>query len=121
MFGWFKRQSESSKQPVEAIACQPPGEVFPWPQGTVLTALDEVIIELPQAAFGNAEAIGSVVLGPSDMEINIPLQGESFYIRLKPGMSVSLSKSCQGRVVAEDKRPRRFRLSGAHVSDRPVP
>ena len=76
-----------------------------------MTALDEATIALPMAIFGKDEPIGSVVLGPKDMQINIPKNGETFYIRLQPGMSVSLAKSCQARVVADDKQPRRFKIS----------
>ena len=121
MFGWLKKQFKSQDLPGEVIALQPPGEIFPWPQGTILTALEEVIIQLPLAAFGKEEPIGSVVLGPSEMEINIPPEGESVFIRLRPGMSASLNKSCQARVVANDGRPRKFRMSGAHFTDQAVP
>ena len=76
-----------------------------------MTALDEATIALPMAIFGKDEPIGSVVLGPKDMQINIPKNGKTFYIRLQPGMSVSLAKSCQARVVADDKQPRRFKIS----------
>jgi hypothetical protein len=83
--------------------------------------LEVAIIELPLAAFGKDEPIGSVVFGPNDMEINIPPEGESIFIRLQAGMSVSLSKSCQARVVANDGRPRKIRLSGAHFTDQVAP
>jgi hypothetical protein len=121
VFRWLKRQFKSQKLPGQVIALQPPGEIFPWPQGTILTALDVAIIELPLAAFGKDEPIGSVVLGPNEMEINIPPEGESVFIRLQPGMSASLNKSCQARVVANDGRPRKFRLSGVHFTDEVAP
>jgi hypothetical protein len=121
MFGWLKRQFKSHKLPGEVVALQPPGEIFPWPQGTILTALEVTISELPLAAFGKDEPIGSVVLGPSEMEINTPPEGESVFVRLQPGMSASLNKSCQARVVANDGRPRKFRLSGAHFTDQAPP
>jgi len=121
MFGWLRRLFEEvPKKPVEAIAHQPPGEVFPWPQGTVLTALDEAIIEIPIAIFGDDEPIGSVVFGPNDIQLNIPLEGDSAYVHLKPGMSVSLSKSCQARIIADDNRPRKFKLHGPQVKDYPT-
>ena len=97
-----------SPEAQEWVAHQPPGEIFPWPKGTVLTALDELVIALPVEIFGKDEPIGSVVLGPDDMEINIPPQGKIFYVRLQPGMSVSLTKSCEASLVAEDKQPRRL-------------
>ena len=97
------------------LAHQPPGEVFPWPEGTDLTALDEVVIALPVALFGEHEPIGSVVFCPDGAELNIPPQGDRFYLRLRPGMSVRLTKSCQACVIAEDTEPRRFKVSGWRV------
>src|SRR5262245_39506080 len=98
------------------IASQPPGQTFPWHKGTILTALDEAIIALPMAIFDSDKAMGSVVLGPDDMQLNIPKEGDTFFIRLQPGMSVSLTKSCQARVVADDGQPRRFKVSGPDVT-----
>ena len=94
----------------DPIAHQPPGEVFPWPKGTKLIAVDEATIALPMALFGKDERIGSVVFSSPDLELSIPKQGDTFLIRLQPGTWVSLSRSCQARVVAEDARPRRFRV-----------
>jgi hypothetical protein len=110
MFGLFKKRAEAKA--VEEIAHRPPGQIFQWPRGTVLTALDEATIALPMAIFGKDEPIGSVVIGPADMLMNIPKTGDTFLIRVQPGMSVSLAKSCQARVVADDKQPRRFKISG---------
>ena len=114
MFGLFKKKPEAKAG--EKIASQPPGVIFPWPKGVVLTALDEATIALPMAIFGKDEPIGSVVLAPADIQINIPKTGDTFLIRVQPGMSVSLAKSCQARVVADDKQPRRFKISGSHVA-----
>ena len=116
MFGLFKKKFTAPAKTEESVASQPPGEVFPWPQGTVLTALDEATIALPMAIFDNDQPIGSVVLGPTDMQISFPREGDVFWIRLQPGMSVSLAKSSQAIVVADDKQPRRFKLSGSHVT-----
>jgi hypothetical protein len=115
MFGLFKRKSKAPTG--ETVAQQPPGEIFPWPKGTVLTPLDEVTIALPTAIFGKDEPIGSVLLCSDDVLMNIPKEGDTFFIRLQPGMSVSLTKSCQARVVADDKQPRRFKISGSHVKN----
>lgn len=117
MFGLFKKKFAAPAKSGEAIAHQPPGQIFPWPQGTVLTALDEATIALPKAIFGKDEPIGSVVLGPADMQMHIPKEGDTFLIRLQPGMSVSLAKSCQARVVSDDGQPRRFKISGSHVTN----
>ena len=57
------------------------------------------------------------VLAPDavDRLLRAPRPGDRFYLRLRPGMSVSLTKSCQACVVAEDAAPRRFQVSGPHV------
>ena len=109
MFGLFKKKAAAPAKTEEAVASQTPGEVFPWPRGTVLTALDEATIALPMAIFDKDQPIGSVVLGPTDMQISFPKEGDVFWIRLQPGMSVRLAKSCQAIVVANDQQPRRFR------------
>lgn len=69
------------------------------------------------AIFGKNEPMGSVVLGPADIQMRIPKEGDTFLIRLQPGMSVSLTKPCQARVVADDGQPRRFKISGSHVTN----
>ena len=110
MFAWLRKKTPSTMT-AEPVATQPPGEVFPWPRGTTLTSLDEAVLALPKAILGPEEPIGSVIQGDDDMGVNIPDQGEVLYLRLRPGMSVTLSKSCQAVVVSEDKKPRRFRIS----------
>jgi hypothetical protein len=110
MFRLFRQKPHSAVKREDPVAHQVPGETFSWPKGIVLTALDQATIALPMALFGKDEPIGSVVLGSDDIEMNIPKEGDTFYIRLQPGMSVSLAKSCQARVVADDAKPRRFRL-----------
>lgn len=109
MFGWGKRRRKSSGG--DAIAAQPPGQVFAWPKGAVLTAVDELVLALPMALFDNDRPMGEFVSGPADMQMNIPPSGDTFFIRLMPGMSVSLAKSVQSRVVAEDTRPRRIKVT----------
>jgi hypothetical protein len=111
MFRWFKKHSGPPVAPQATIAHQPPGEIFPWPRGTVLTAVDEVVLALPVALFGPEEPIGAVLLGPDGMELNVPPQGELFFLRLQPGMSVRVAKSCQAMVLAEDQRPRRIKVA----------
>jgi len=112
MFGLFNKKPKAKAG--EKIAHQPPGQIFPWPRGVVLTALDEATIALPVDLFGKGDPIGSVLLGSADIQINIPKTGDTFFIRVQPGMSVSLAKSCQARVVADDKQPRRFKISDSN-------
>jgi hypothetical protein len=110
MFGIFKKKSETPANATGVIAHRRPFETFPWPKGEVLTALDEVTIALPIAAFGSNEKIGSVVLGSPDIGLSIPKTGDKFFIRLQPGMSVSLTKSCEACIFADDWEPRRFKI-----------
>ena len=109
MFGWLKRKPLATSSG-EFIGTQPPGEIFPWPEGTILTAVDELVLALPMALFDKDRPIGEIVFGPDDMQISIPPKGDVFFIRLMPGMSVSLAKSCQSYVFAEDKKPRRIKV-----------
>lgn len=118
MFAWLRKKA-SATTTADPVATQPPGKVFPWPRGTTLTSLDEAVLALPKAILGPDETIGSVIRGDDAMEINIPDQGETLYLRLGPGMSVTLSKSCQSMVVSVDGRPKRFRISA--MEDRPEP
>jgi hypothetical protein len=107
---WLKNKLRFGSN-AERIALQPPGVIFPWPKEVVLTAIDETVFALPQAIFEDDRPIGEFVFGPADMEINIPLEGDTFFVRVQPGMSVSLSKSCQSYVVAEDHHPRRVKMT----------
>ena len=114
MFGWFKKKPELP--PVtDPVANQPPGEIFPWPKGVVLTALDEVVIAIPAAVFDNDRPISEVLFGSDEIGFAMPLGSELCLLKLQPGMSVSLAKSCQAYVVAEDKQPRRIQISGTAV------
>ncbi len=107
-----KKKSKWVVKTQDVILQAIPGAIFPWPQGMVITALDEMIIEIPQAVFGE-EPIGSVLLGSEDCEVCIPPHNDdSFFIRLQPGMSVSLTKSCEARLVAEEKTPRKVWITG---------
>jgi hypothetical protein len=108
MFGWLKRKQHSTNKGIPAT--HPPMQPFPWPEGAVITAVDELVLALPIALFDNDRSIGNFVFGPDDMQMNIPPAGDTFYIRLRPGMSVSLAKSCECYLVAEDTNPRRLRI-----------
>lgn len=108
MFGWFRRKSPIANAG-ERIVTQPHGEVFPWPKGAVLTAVDQLVLALPIAMIEKDRRLNELIFGPNEMEINIPPEGEVFFIRLTPGMSVSLAKSAQSYVVSEDKKPRRIK------------
>jgi hypothetical protein len=94
----------------DPVCTAAPKEIFPWPRDGIITAVDEVVIALPLALFDKDRPIGEFIFGPKDMELNIPPNGDKFFIRLKPGMSVSLAKSCEAYVVADDDVPRRVKV-----------
>ena len=106
---WFNAPPSSG----EKIASQPPGEMFPWPRLTRLTMLEDVVLAIPAATLGKDEQIGSVIHADVDAGLSLPKTAadQYIYIRLKEGMSVWLSKSVQSVVVADDKKPRRIRIS----------
>jgi hypothetical protein len=108
VFGWFKQKSRPSTAG-ELIATQPHGEIFPWPKGAVLTAIDELVLALPTALFGDRPMKESLFT-PDDAQVNIPPDGDTFFVRLMPGMSISLAKSVQSYVVSEDGKPRRMKV-----------
>lgn len=100
------------------IAHQPPGEVFAWPKGWQLTALDEAILAVPAAILTDDETIGSVIHCADEVRLNLPTvapstSGARILIQLQPGQSVWLTKSCQAMVVPShegEKAVRRFQL-----------
>jgi hypothetical protein len=109
VLSWLKKLLYPSS-PDDAIAHQPPGDIFPWPKGIVLTAVDDVTIALPKAIFENDAPIGDALVADDDALISIPAEGDRFYIRLQPGVSVSVRKSCQAFVVADDDKRRRVKI-----------
>lgn len=109
VLGWLKRKPQPSTAG-ELIASQLHGEIFPWPKGAVLTAVDELVLALPVALFDKDRPMSESVFGPDDMQMNVSPEGDTFFVRLMPGMSISLAKSVQSYVVAEDGKPRRIKV-----------
>lgn len=114
MFGWFKRKPQAA--PGDSIASQPPGEIFLWPKGVILTAVDELMLALPKGLIDKGRPIGEFLFGPNDMEISIPPEGDSILVRLAPGMSIRSAKSVQSYVVAADKTPRKVKVTPPQAS-----
>jgi hypothetical protein len=110
VFAWFGRKSEAAP-PGDVVAAQPHGQLFPWPKGAVLTAVDEVVLALPLALFDKDRPMGEFIFGESDLQMTIPPGGDKIFIRLMPGMSVRLAKSVQSYVVSDDRKPRRIKLT----------
>jgi hypothetical protein len=97
------------------LASQPPGIPFPWPRSTRLVVLEDTVLAIPAAVLAKDEKIGDMIHSDRDAEIRLPTSPDEtlIHLRLKAGMSVWLSKSVQGVVVAADKRPRAIKVIAA--------
>jgi hypothetical protein len=105
MFRWLLKRTRKSPAGARRV-CQPPGEVFPWPKGWRITAIDEAMIAIPTAIIGDDEVVGTVIHGDDDIQIDLHewgLPNGRFIIWLKPGQSCSISKSCQAIVVPRNE------------------
>jgi hypothetical protein len=78
----------------------------------VITAVDEAVLPLPVALLDPDRPMAEFIFGPDDMEFSAPPGSEVCFLRLRPGMAVSLAKSVQAFVWADDKQPRRLKVSG---------
>jgi len=90
-----------------------PGEVLPLARGVILRPLDEVILAFPIGVFGPHHKIASVVHCDDEALFALHQDEKAFHIRLKPGMFIGISKSCEFMVVPvdeKDDRPRRFNI-----------
>ena len=113
VFGWLKRKPQPSTAG-ELVAAQPPGEIFPWPNGAVLTAVDELVLALPVALFDKDRPMSEFVFGPEDMQMDIPPEGDTFFVRLMPAYP-SVSRSPCSRTWSR----RTESLAGSKSSGRP--
>ena len=87
---------------------QAPGTTFPFPKGAKLRPEEEVILALPSTVIAGEEKIGSVLLCDDDAELTLNDKVGAWYVKLKPGMTFSLTKSCEIMLIAADSRPRFF-------------
>jgi hypothetical protein len=77
----------------------------------LLTAVDELMLCLPKALLDPNRPFGEFVFASEGMQANIPPEGETFSVWLQPGMSISLAQSVESYVHAEDKKPRRVKIT----------
>ena len=82
-----------------------PGEIFTWPKGWKITALDDSVLAIPSAILSDNEIIGNVIHAEDDVMLRLPtgvdpVSDAHILIHLKEGQSVFLSKSCQALVVS---------------------
>jgi hypothetical protein len=117
MFSHIKRLFSGVPDEEGTVALQPPDVIFSWPASTKLIALDDITIGIPAAILGAQDLIGSVILCDTDADIHLPTSpGETMILlRLKSGMSASLTKSCQAVVISNDKQPKRIRVIHAPI------
>ena len=108
VFGWLKPKGQRQTTDDPIAVTHPPMEPFPWPKGAVIIAVDELVLALPTALFDQDRPMSEFLFGSDNMEINMPPESDTFFIRLMPGSSVSLAKSCESYIVADDKNLRRL-------------
>ena len=73
MFNWMRRRKQQAVASTnDLIASQPPGDIFPWPKGAVLTAVDELVLALPVALFVADRPMSEAVFGLDDKEAVSP-------------------------------------------------
>ncbi len=106
----FKRNLATPREG-ETLVSQRPGEIFPWPLGMELTAVDSLTLALPKKLLEEGRALEKSVFGPDEMHVDLPAIGDTFFVRLAPGMTVSLARSCEAYLLAEDKKPRRLKVT----------
>jgi len=107
MLNWLKKKITRPQQNW-LRAHQTPGIAFPFPKGAKLRPEEEMMLALPAALIADHEKIGSVLLCDDDAELTLNEKAGAWCVKLKPGMTFSLAKSCDIMVIAEDTRPRFF-------------
>lgn len=110
MLGWFKRKPQAATNGENIVSLRP-GEVFPWPKRMLLTVVDELMLGLPKALLDPNRPFGEFVFASEGMKLNLPPEGEAFFVWLQPGMSISLADFVEAYVHAEDKKPRRVKVT----------
>jgi hypothetical protein len=102
------RNMLAGRQQKWARVQQVPGTTFPFPRGAKLRPHEEVVFALPSAVISGDEKIGDVFLIDDDAEITLNDEPAVWYVKLRPGMTFALGKSCEVMLIAADERPRFF-------------
>lgn len=110
MFNWLKQKISKQDEPGWLRVQQPPGTKFPFPKGAKLRPEEEVLLAVPAAIITDNETIGDVFLIDDDALMTFNQEVGAWYVILKPGMTFSLSRSCEVMLIAKDTRPRFFKL-----------
>jgi len=109
MLKWIK-QLFSPASDDWMMASQAPGTPFPLLKDWQLRAVEELTIAFPKALVGDDESLFSIIKCDDDAQFGYPPDQDVVFMRLLPGMVLSLTRSSQAIVVAEDDRPRRLAL-----------
>jgi hypothetical protein len=109
MLNWLQRKITGTREPW-IRAEQVPGIPFPFPKGAKLRPEENVLLAFPKALIANNEQIGSILLCDDDAEFTLNDEVGACYVKLKPGMTFALAKSCEIMVIAGDTRPRIFQF-----------
>lgn len=107
MLNWLKGRRAKRKEEWLRVQ-QLPGTKFPFPKGAKLKPEEEVILALPTALISDNEKIGSVLLCDNIAELSLNEKVGVWYVKLQPGMTFSLSKSCEFMIIGKDDRPQFF-------------
>ena len=95
----------------ERVIIMTPGEVFRWPKGRTITAIDSVVLGLPKALFRKDEQIGDIVEADDEMYVAFPPDSENILLFVEPGMSVTINRNSESYLVADDIIPGRIRIT----------
>lgn len=100
-------------QPTErqGIGTAQTGDRFVLPKGSTIVALDDVILQLPGDLVAEDEVMGEVILGHDDMGFQVQFdettgKATAIFVRLSRGQDLTVSKSCEVEVHAEDRTVR---------------
>src|SRR6266566_3919756 len=105
MLSWLKRKIAGTQQSWLRVQ-QLPGTTFSFPKGAKLRPDEEVTLALPAALISGDEKIGSILLCDDDAELALNKKAGAWYVKLTPGMTFSLTRSCEVMLIAGDNRPR---------------
>ncbi len=110
------QNDKSLSNVVDTVVSQPPGEIFLWPEGMKITAIDMVIIALPKMLFQGDQIMSSLVDADKEINVAIPTGSDNIFFYVKPGMALTLKKSSELFIVSNDHKPRRIRINKPMVN-----
>jgi len=113
----FLRSLFGSKKPKKTLAIAEPGKMFGWKAGTWIEAIDTTTFRLPGQLIGEGEKIGDIIeFSSDDVQIGFKQTPDQksvteILIKLETGQSVTIRRSAQAMIVAEDQRERKIYLT----------